>query len=198
MSRGELVFFDLETGGLDEARHPVIQFAGIAVGPGWAELETLELKVQFDPGTAEPEALQVNGWTAEAWLDAIAPLWAQEMIADFMARHASLTKQGRRPYRVAEVAAHNAPFDASFLVAWFKRSGIFLPAACFEALDTVDLARWVSRGATIQDRPANHRLGTLCEHYGIPHQDAHDALGDVRATVLLARHLCELCGLEIL
>lgn len=200
MSRGELIFFDLETGGLDETRHPVIQFAGIAVGPGWAELETLELKVKFDPATAEPDALRVNGWTAEAWRAALAPTRAQSEITAFLLRHATLTKTGRsgRPYQVAEVAAHNAPFDARFLAAWFKRAGIFLPAACFEALDTVDLARWVSRGWATEKRPANHKLGTLCEHYGIPHQDAHDALGDVRATVLLARHLCELCGLEVL
>lgn len=26
-----IVFFDLETGGLDPVRHPVIQFAGVAV-----------------------------------------------------------------------------------------------------------------------------------------------------------------------
>lgn len=196
--RNEIVFFDLETGGLDETKHPIIQFAGIAVGAGWEELETLELKIQFDTISADAEALKVNGWTAEAWATAETVNRALSRITDFFLRHATLQKVAKsgRCYQVAEVAAHNAPFDARFLAAWFKRWGIFLPAACFEALDTVDLARWVSRGNA--RRPENHKLGTLCDFYGIVNEQAHDALGDARATVALAQHLTNLCGLVIL
>jgi uncharacterized protein YprB with RNaseH-like and TPR domain len=42
-----LTFFDLETGGL-ELHHPIIQFAGIAVDRAWREIETLEMKIEFD------------------------------------------------------------------------------------------------------------------------------------------------------
>jgi DNA polymerase III epsilon subunit-like protein len=66
---------------------------------------------------------------------------------------------------------------------------VFCPAACFEPLDTVSLARWASFVAPTQ--PKDHKLGSLCAWLGIEHDDAHDAMGDVRATVQVARVLSE-------
>lgn len=39
------VFFDLETGGLDAAHHPIVQIAAVAVSDAGKELETFEQKL---------------------------------------------------------------------------------------------------------------------------------------------------------
>lgn len=191
MSRQRLVVFDLETSGLREDVHDVVQFAAIAVDEQWRELETLELKVHFDVTRADRQALEINGYDAAVWEKEalVAPL-ARGRIADFLRRHSTLTKTSRagKPYTVARVCGHNAAtFDGRFLAAWFKRADQFLPAACFEALDTLALARWAS--FVTPPGPRDHKLGSLCEWLGVVHGGAHEALADVRATVEVARRL---------
>lgn len=192
-----IVFFDLETGGTDPLRHPIIQVAMIAVDGNWREIESAELKVHFDLATADPEALKINGWDSETWRSqACDPPAALAAVSTFFGRHATVEKISKRgrPYFVARLAGHNAErFDAPFLVQWFKQADLFCPAACYEPLDTVSLARWASFVAP--NKPRDHKLGSLCAWLGIEHQDAHDALGDVRATVQVARALAERFGL---
>lgn len=192
MNGQRLVFFDLETGGLDPQRHPVTQFAAIAVDDQFNELGSIELKIDFDPKTADPEALKLNGYDAEIWrTTAIRADAALGKIADFLKRHATVEKTSQRsgrPYRVARLAGHNAAeFDARFLQALFKREGQFLPAE-YRALDTVQLAAWYYLHRP--DAPENLKLETLVGHLGIQRDgDAHEALSDVRACVEVARRL---------
>lgn len=198
MQRDErIVFFDLETGGLDPLRHPIIQIALLAVDGAWREVEAVEMKIHFYRAAADVEALKVNGWDPEVWKrEAKASAAVQEMTARFFRRHATMEKTSARGmrYEVARLAGHNVErFDCPFLVQWFKAAGAFCPAACFEPLDTVSLSRWASFVAPTQ--PKDHKLGSLCEWLGIEHADAHDALGDVRATVQVARALSERFGL---
>ncbi len=55
-----LVFFDLETGGLDPKRHPIIQLAAVAVDAGLEVLEAFEAKVIFDRNKANAHSLQLQ------------------------------------------------------------------------------------------------------------------------------------------
>lgn len=188
----KVVFFDLETSGLDANKHDVIQFAGVALDE-WQEVGAMELKIRFPREHASEEALAVNHFDAAVWArEALNPLHAAQRISKFFSTHADvekISKRSGRPYWIARVAGHNAAsFDGPFLNAFFRRTGVFLPAATYEALDTMHLARWVtySRGIELKD----HRLGTLYEAFcGAPLADAHDALTDVRATARLAREL---------
>lgn len=193
MSRDRIVVFDVETGGLDPDRHPIIQFAGVAVDvtDRWKELEALELKIQFDANAADPKALEINRYDPEVWRrDGVLPAVALRRIAEFLRRHATLRKVSARNgagYEVARLCGHNGKFDGDFLAATFKRAGVFLPGACYEVLDTLALARWVSMVSP--PGPTDHKLGSLCAWMGIELLDAHDALADVRATCELARRL---------
>lgn len=198
MSRERIVFFDVETGGLEAARHPIIQFAAVAVDADFHELETVERKLMFREEDCDPSALAANHYDPAVWRDkAIPQTRGVELFGDFCRRHATMSKVSKagKPYSVARLAAHNAPFDAGFAIEWFKVSGTFLPAACYEALDTLGLARWVSLASRTQ--PKDHKLGSLCEWLGIPLDGAHDALTDVRATVEVTRKLFAILGMSI-
>jgi exonuclease I len=193
---GKTVFFDLETGGLNSAIHPVTQAAFVAIGPDWQELEALEVKVIFDPAQCEAEALALNSYDPEVWArEAIAADLAQIKIASFLRRHATVRKVSKnsgKPYLVARMAAYNGHFDGEFIAEWFKSTGTFLPGACYESRDPLGLSRWVADlDEVVLD---NHRLVTVAAWLGVPLPDAHDALADVRATVEVARLLCERIG----
>lgn len=197
MNPRRLVVFDLETGGLDASRHPIIQFAGAALDlnePGWPVVETQEVKVRFDPETADPEALAGNSYDAATWArEALHPRLAAQAIAEFLRRHATMPKMSARGrgYMVAELAAYNdARFDGDFLAGWFKSLELFCPGACYELLDPLQLARWVARFGPLAP-PPNFKLSTVARWLGLEVDDtaAHDAMADVETTVEVARRL---------
>lgn len=193
MSR--IVLCDCETGGLDPAVHPMIQFAAIAVDLDWKELETLEVKLRFDPAKADPEALKLNHFDPAVWeREAIEPAAAVKRIGQFLREHATtemVSQRTGRPYKVATLAGHNVQFDAGFLQALFKAHGAFVPAS-YRVMDTCSLALWTYHGRA--DAPKTFKLGELAKHLGVELEGAHDALADVRATVAVARALLAMRG----
>lgn len=68
------------------------------------------------------------------------------------------------------LVAHNAPFDAQFLTADYKRFEFATPAGTI--LDTLPIARKVFTGLP------NYKLGTLVQHLKIPTSDFHRAEED--------------------
>ena len=186
------IYFDLETGGLDQDRHPVIQIAAVAVDALLRELETFEIKVCFNEAEANPATLQKNHYCRQLWKRrGVEPLEAAQCFAAFLRRHATVdmfSKDGRR-YQVAQLVAHNGDcFDGPFLHAWYQRLGVFCPAR-YMVLCTKQRALWLFDEDKSLTPPANYKLGTLCEYFGVRlrDSDAHDAFHDVRATVQLYR-----------
>lgn len=187
-----LVFFDLETAGIDPKRHPIIQLAAVAIDERLDVLEAFEAKIKFDPRRANSQSLRKNHYHPGVWAtEAREPTKVAQDFAAFLRRHASvnaLSSQGKS-YRVAQLVAHNAAFDAPFLSTWFEKLSIYLPARRL-VLCTMQLALWQFLG-TDSEAPANYQLATLCNHFRIPFHAAaaHDALGDVTATVHLFQAL---------
>ncbi len=182
----KLVFFDLETGGLDPKRHPIIQLAAAAVNESLEIVEEFEAKVKFDPRKAEPHSLRKNHYHPGIWAQqARQDIEVAKDLADFLKRHATypmLAADGRT-FRVAQLVAHNAAFDAPFLTTWFDKLGIYLPAKRL-VLCTMQLAMWHCL-TNEEAPPVNYQLATLCEYFDVPFHAAaaHEALGDVTATV---------------
>lgn len=187
-----LVFFDLETGGLDPKRHPIIQLAAVAVDEQLEVLEAFEAKIKFNPRHAKAQSLRKNHYHPGVWAnDAREPKDVAQDFSAFLRRHASvpvLSGQGK-PYHVAQLVAHNAAFDGPFLAAWYDRLKLYLPARRL-VLCTMQLAMWQFVSGD-ESPPANYQLATLCEHFGVPFHaaSAHDALGDASATVQLFQAL---------
>ena len=65
MTIDKLVFFDLETGGLDPKRHPITEIGAIAVfTESLQAIEELHYRVLFDPNECDPKALSINKYDA--------------------------------------------------------------------------------------------------------------------------------------
>ena len=188
-----VVYFDLETAGVEDYR-PDIQLAAVAVDGDWNEVGSIEMKVQFDIALADPEALRINHYDAAVWREQALPLPA--VIARFgrfldnFKTLQRISKRSGRPYRVAQLAGHNAAaFDAPRLKSMYTRAGVFLGADP-RVLDTMQLAMWWFHQRGME--PENYKLAPLCQYFGIPvGDDAHDALADVRLTVQLTKVLLD-------
>lgn len=187
-----IVFFDLETGGLTD-EHPNIQIAAIAVATGddWRELETFERKLTFDIAKADPEALKLNHYDADVWWrEGVAEPVALADFKNFLRDHADMemiSKRTGEPYYVAQLAGYNAlTFDGPRLKKAFTRWSIFLPAHPRE-LCVLQQAAWWFVANPAAGKPASMKLGDVCAAFGFSIEGAHDALADIRATVKLAR-----------
>ncbi len=188
-----LVFVDLETGGLDQSRHPITQIAAIAVDADLKEIDTFEAKVDFDVTKADPEALKISSYDPAVWKSQSLP--ASQVIATlsrFLKRYADLRMVSHRTgneYFVAQLVGYNAAtFDGPFLQAFYKTHNAFMPAA-FRVMCVMQRLLWHFNEHEADSPPDDFKLGTVCRHFGVGLTDAHDALADCRATVDLCRVL---------
>ena len=185
-----ITIFDLETGGMNPKRHPIIQIGAVRLTPDLQRYKTFECKVQFDVRKADPSALSMNSYDAAAWeAEAVPAKKAAEKFAAFLEQGADVAKVSKRSgkkYKVAQLAAHNAGFDSGFLFPWFKNLGVFLPAE-WHVIDTIQVAALYA--SLTGDRPDSLSLSALSDHFDIELDDAHDALADAVATAKLLRIL---------
>lgn len=195
----QTVYFDLETSSLrDDAE--VIQLAAIAVGPDWRELEIFEAKIKFDEAAADPEALKLNHYSPEAWANAESLQRVVARFTAFLNQYKSVEMVSKRtgaPYSVARLAGHNAAtFDGPRLRRMFQACGAFLPAHP-QVMCTLQASLWEvqRRGMKVESL----RLESICKSFGVVLQpnDFHDALFDVRASVLLAKAILLPCESNI-
>jgi DNA polymerase-3 subunit epsilon len=78
--------------------------------------------------------------------------------------------------------AHNVGFDWAFVERAADRSGVTITPA--HRLCTLRLSRTLD-----PDRHHVHRLGDVCERYGVVNDRPHDALSDAQATAEVLPHL---------
>lgn len=183
--KAPLCIVDTETGGL-QLRHPIIQIAAVVVLPAedWREIDSLQLKLTFDPAACEKEALAVNHYTPEAWKGAVEPGEAIGALARLFERHRSkgmMSKAGK-PYRVAVAAGYNAPFDSERIFKLARERNLFLPVS-FHWLCAMQLAFWKGVDVT------SFKLTEVAKALGLDPAGAHDALVDVRLTAQVLRRL---------
>jgi len=183
-----VVFFDLEMAGL-ELHHPIIQLAAV-VYDGGVELSSFERKLKFDKAIASPEALEINHYSDEAWKDAVPPRQAvcefTRWLDDF--KSVQMTSKKGKTFHLARLSGYNAvAFDVPRLQKLFNDFSLFFPCH-FLCLDVYQAVAWYFQWNPEQ-KPENLKLGTVCDHFGIVIEKAHDALSDVRATAQLAEAL---------
>lgn len=192
--KGTTVYFDLETGGVEDNR-PNIQIAAIAVRDG-KEIDAIEHKIRFDEATADPEALAINHYDPAVWAaQAVTLDTAVRAFSGFCREHADLeliAQRSGRPYFVARLAGHNVvSFDIPRLRRMFDATGDgYIPACWWYPLDTYQRAIWYFAERDLA-APENYRLPTLATYFGLDADGAHEALADVRLAAGVARVIAE-------
>jgi DNA polymerase III epsilon subunit family exonuclease len=160
--------FDLETTGGKPPLHRIIEI-GAAIVQGGAVVDEFVSFVQ--PGRPIPD--YVSRLTGISAADVRNAPRIAEVLQEFQTFSEGCL-----------YVAHGAVFDMSFLNAEAER---FLQKNLFaESLCTLKLSRFL-----VQDSP-NHKLDGLCQHFNVPIENRHRALGDAKATALLLIKLLEL------
>lgn len=190
----KIVWFDVETSGLDPNVHQIIQLAAVVTCNGELSL-TYEAKLRFDESKASPKALELNSYDRDLWeaqaIDEVDAVRSFSRLLEAAADVDMVAKHTGRPYQVARLAGHNVSFDVGFLRAAYDRCRTFLPSDWYRSLDTLQLALWWFE-VTGRPRPTDYKLATLCDFFGIKPEageDLHDALTDVKLTARLGELL---------
>ena len=87
--------------------------------------------------------------------------------------------------------AHNARFDAGFLDAAVRRRRPTVENGLGRRLCTLRMSRRLD-----PERQLSHRLGDVCERYGVVLDRPHDALADATATAAILPHLLRAHGVR--
>jgi len=161
------IAFDTETTGRYPVESEICEIAAVKWKNG-KEIETFQSLVKPWKKMGQ-EVIRIHGITNEMVADApsIGPV-----LQDF-----------KRFIEGGTLLAHHAQFDLGFVAAQMEDCDIELP--CELTICTSLLAQ-----GTIPETP-NHRLQTLAAHYGINPGQAHRALDDARACLLVGLRIFE-------
>ena len=164
-------WLDTETTGLDEHHNDVLDIAIIRVElDGTETVFTSKVKMER-PENASPKALEVNGYTPEAWANARSVREVFQEIHDLKLLQDCI------------LAGQNVQFDARFVNATFKRLGIDARVD-YHLYDTVTVALMF-----LQPYLKSVSLVPVCVALGIPIDNAHTALADCRMAMEVNRVL---------
>lgn len=160
------IYLDTETTGLDSSVHEIIEVAVVReeveypyTHPGTVTLSWCRKVAPQHIETASPEALKVNGYTPEAWADAVPfSTVAEELVAHL---------------KGGTIIGHNPKFDTGFITAELKRAGVE-PRISHRTIDTTTAA-YMAWGL---DGKLKLSLDNLRKHLGLPSEGAHTALQD--------------------
>lgn len=150
------VYLDLETTGLNPANHEIIEIGFVRDdGFSW------HIKIHPEhPETAEPKALEVNGYTPEEWetQGATCLILALRQLRVFL--------------EDCVIVGHNVAFDVAFLEEAFRKASD-KPWHAYYAIDTTTLAYEHLVPLGLKSVSLKH----VCEFLGLsPEPDQHRAL----------------------
>jgi DNA polymerase-3 subunit epsilon len=169
---------DLETSGLNTKRHRILQLGMVVVDADgsvvdqWSSLVKLRWPLQRVGPTS------IHGITRSTLRGA--PTLDE-----------ALDELGAR-MNGAVFTAHNAAFDSEFIARAARRRSSDDPVrrSLQPRLCTLRMSRRLD-----PDREFSHRLGDVCERFGVALERPHDALGDAAATAAVLPHLLAAHGI---
>jgi exodeoxyribonuclease-1 len=185
------VFYDLETTGLSPAYNQPLQFAAIRTDDSFAEIERVNLRCRIAPHIIpSPQALIVTGVTPAQLVDPALPSLFEftQTIMELIERWAPATWVGFNTIR----------FDEEVLrQAFYQNLQPNIYATQLNGNNRLDIltavyAVWCRNPALMQwptdsTGRTTFKLDRLAPANGFNAHNAHDALGDVEATIHIAR-----------
>ena len=174
----KILWFDLETTGVDPNKNAIIQIAAMIEHEGKIiDTFTSNMKPHYS-ALVDDKALSVNGITREALAGYQEPIEVYGNFRGFCQKHGTGNKSDR-----FIPAGYNVSFDLDFINSWHNQiSGgpyEFWTFLQFQPIDVYPVLVNLWRMGVL---PINNvRLETVCDLFEIPIK-AHDAMSDIAAT----------------
>ncbi len=182
-------WIDLETGGLDPKRNPILQLAVLMEDEEGKIADTFFSYIRPDGRLKiEADALEVNGITLQQLRDEPPEYMVMEHLIKFLKSHKVGTKQ-------FEFCGYNSRFDMDFFVAMFKRSKYqYWHYFNYYDVDVFALVKILGITGKRYDEQKDtwvdcKKLSCICEMFDIDIENAHDAIDDIKATRKLFKKL---------
>ena len=172
MSLPRFAVVDLETSGLKTQRHRILQLGMVIVEADGSVVDQWSSLVKLRWPLQRVGPTHIHGI-------------ARRDLRGAPSLDDALDQLGRR-MNGAVFTAHNAAFDSDFLLRAARRRSSDDPVriGLNPRLCTLRMSRRLD-----PDRELSHRLGDVCERYGVALERPHDALGDAAATAAVLPHL---------
>jgi DNA polymerase-3 subunit epsilon len=177
---------DLETGGLDAKRDPILAVGMVPIRAGIIHLGDAYRTLVRPPegGTIDPASVVAHQLV---WGDVAGAPPVEEVLPEVVRRLGDDV-----------LLVHQRTFDIGFLRREFKRTGLRWPAP--RVVDTIDLIvrLWRQGNPEIANDQLPLNLSRARRQHGLPEYQAHDALTDAVATAELFLMLRKLLGARTL
>lgn len=174
----KILYFDVETTGMDAFENDIIQFAGIIEVDGIIK-ETFDFKLKpFNLEKVNGEALGINGFTLEKIKNFPDSNNVYKQIIALFEKYIDKYDKNDKFYP----AGYNVSFDLDFLQQYFLKCNDKFGIGVWQNWKKIDpllvLQFMDSQGLISLE---NYKLVTVCKHFDISFK-AHDALCDIQAT----------------
>lgn len=174
----KILYFDVETTGLDSEENDVFQLAGaIEINGRIQEEFNFDIR-PFNLANVSPEALQVTQKTFSELESYPNSVLIHDEFVRLLSKYVDKFDKADKFYP----AGYNVQFDIDFLRSFFFKCGDRYYGSWFNYrwLDPYPVLHILeSLGYLKLD---NYKLETVCDYLGID-IDAHDAMSDIRATI---------------
>ena len=185
MIKSDYIVFDVETGGLDEKKNPITQYAAVVLdGCTLKEIDRLETFIKpYNNLIIDPAALKATMVTMSDINSGVSIKEFTGGVTEFWKEHQATAKTREMGRLIA--VGHNVPFDIRFIdyALKYMEAGSFYQYHFENIVDTFALGK-LTWGV---DRAQKLNLGKCCERSKITLTDAHGAMNDVEATADLLR-----------
>lgn len=164
---------DIETTGLDPLKHEIIEIGLVLIKqPGFEIIDTLDIKVKPENiNQAAPEALELNGYKPEDWLDAVS---LQEAMSKYLEKVVN-----------AVFCAYNVSFDFPFLRQACVKTGLQMTLD-YHSIDLPSLVWARYRKAGLDSL----KLKKVAEFMGLqPEPEVHGAINGAMLNLELLKKL---------
>ena len=181
----KLLWFDLETTGLDAQRCAIVTGDFISETDG-SVTELFHMQCSPHEGAyIDPKALSVQGMTYDALMQLPDPLQAYGTLCNFFAKH--IDKFNKKDKFM--IAGYNPGFDVSFLSAFFEHMDDSFLGSFIDRRRVIDVRSIAVMCEELGLIPPleNYKLVTLAKHFEVEFK-AHDSAEDIMVTRTIYRN----------
>lgn len=181
----KILYFDVETTGLDPIQNDIVQLAGLIENNGVVE-EEFDIKMQpLNYDTIDKDSFRITGLSVEKLKTYPKSNESFEKFLDILSKYIDRYNKADKLYS----CGYNIHFDLEFLSKLaiknnYEYLGAFLN---WRRLDPLTMLHLMDFQGKI--KLPDYKLETVCKHFNIPLNESHNAIEDIRATRILFKKL---------